>query len=159
MKIADRITDTEHAALHPLGINVFRAERDGFRLTAARTLSHDPDYRQLTVRRLMTMLRLTLDRESQWVVFEPHTAALRTVLVLHISDLLRGQFQAGAFTGATEAESFFIRADADLNPPGSVALGRIVLEVGVAPSSPLEFLVLRLTRGSDTIDIQEAARG
>ncbi|WP_327397375.1 phage tail sheath family protein [Streptomyces phaeochromogenes] len=159
VKIADRITDTEHAALHPLGINVFRAERDGFRLTAARTLSHDPDYRQLTVRRLMTMLRLTLDRESQWVVFEPHTAALRTVLVLHISDLLRGQFQAGAFTGATEAESFFIRADADLNPPGSVALGRIVLEVGVAPSSPLEFLVLRLTRGSDTIDIQEAARG
>ncbi|WP_157877772.1 phage tail sheath subtilisin-like domain-containing protein [Streptomyces kanamyceticus] len=157
--IADRISAAEHDLLHPLGINVFLPERDGFRLTAARTLSHDPAYRQLTVRRLMTMLRLTLDRESQWVVFEPHTVALRAVLVLHVEDLLRGQFRAGAFSGATEAESFFVRADADLNPPESLALGRIVLEVGVAPSSPLEFLVLRLTRGDDSLDIQEAARG
>jgi hypothetical protein len=153
--IADRVTDAEHAALHPLGINVFRAERDGFRLTAARTLSRDPYYRQLTVRRLITMLRLTLDRESQWVVFEPHTAVLRSVLVLHISDLLHDQFLAGAFAGATEAESYFVRADADLNPPESVALGRIVLEVGVAPSSPLEFIVLRITRDADAVDVQE----
>lgn len=157
--IADRVTDVEHAALHPLGINVFRAERDGFRLTAARTLSRDPDYRQLTVRRLITMLRLTLDRESQWVVFEPHTAALRAVLMLHVSDLLRGQFLAGAFAGTTEAESYFVRADADLNPPESVALGRIVLEVGVAPSSPLEFIVLRITRDGDALDVREVARG
>ena len=157
--IADPVTDAEHAALHPLGINVFRAERDGFRLTAARTLSRDPDYRQLTVRRLITMLRLTLDRESQWVVFEPHTAALRAVLVLHVSDLLHGQFLAGAFAGATEAESYFVRADADLNPPESVALGRIVLEVGVAPSSPLEFIVLRITRDGDAVDVREVPRG
>jgi hypothetical protein len=157
--IADRVTDAEHAALHPLGINVFRAERDGFRLTAARTLSRDPYYRQLTVRRLITMLRLTLDRESQWVVFEPHTAVLRSVLVLHISDLLHDQFLAGAFAGATEAESYFVRADADLNPPESVALGRIVLEVGVAPSSPLEFIVLRITQDGDAVDVQEVPRG
>jgi hypothetical protein len=157
--IADRVTDAEHAVLHPLGINVFRTERDGFRLTAARTLSRDPGYRQLTVRRLVMMLRLTLDRESQWVVFEPHTAALRAVLVLHISDLLRGQFLAGAFAGATDAESYFVRADADLNPPESVALGRIVLEVGVAPSSPLEFIVLRLTRDGDAVDVQEVPSG
>jgi hypothetical protein len=153
--IADRVAEAEHATLHPLGINVFLAERDGFRLTAARTLSRDPAYRQLTVRRLITMLRLTLDRESQWVVFEPHTVALRAVLVLHISDLLRGQFLAGAFAGATEAESYFVRADADLNPPESVALGRIVLEVGVAPSSPLEFIVLRITRDAEAVDVQE----
>ena len=153
--IADRVTEAEHATLHPLGINVFLAERDGFRLTAARTLSRDPAYRQLTVRRLITMLRLTLDRESQWVVFEPHTVALRAVLVLHVSDLLRGQFLAGAFAGATEAESYFVRADADLNPPESVALGRIVLEVGVAPSSPLEFIVLRITRDADAVDVRE----
>ncbi|MEU5342936.1 phage tail sheath subtilisin-like domain-containing protein [Streptomyces sp. NPDC020766] len=157
--IADRVTDTEHAALHPLGINVFRAERDGFRLTAARTLSRDPDYQQMTVRRLITMLRLTLDRESQWVVFEPHTAALRAVLVLHISALLRGQFRAGAFAGATEAQSYFVRADTDLNPPESIALGRTVLEVGVAPSSPLEFILLKVTRDGDTVNVREVAGG
>jgi hypothetical protein len=159
VSIADHLTATEHATLHPLGINVFMAERDGFRLTAARTLSHDPAYRHLTVRRLLTMLRLTLDRESQWVVFEPHTAGLRSVLVLHVSDLLRGQFRAGAFAGATEAESYFVRVDTELNPPESVALGRIVLEVGVAPSSPLEFIVLRITRDGDAVDVQEVPRG
>jgi Bacteriophage tail sheath protein len=156
--VADRVTGAEHAALHPLGINVFLAERDGFRLAAARTLALDPGYRQLTVRRLITMLRLTLDRESQWVVFEPHTAALRDVLVLHISDLLHGQFLAGAFAGATEAESYFVRADGDLNPPESIALGRLVLEVGVAPSSPLEFILLRITRDGDAVDVQEVPR-
>ncbi len=55
----DVVTDAVHDQLHRLGINVFRAERDGFRLTAARTLSTDPDYRQLSVRRLMTMICLT----------------------------------------------------------------------------------------------------
>jgi hypothetical protein len=157
--ISDRLTDAEHAVLHPEGINVFRAERDGFRLTAARTLSLQRDYRQLTVRRLLTMLRLTLDRESQWVVFEPNTAQLRAVLVLHISDLLRGQFQAGAFAGATEAESYFVRAGDDLNPPESIALGRMVFEVGVAPSEPLEFIVLRLTQDGGAAVVEEVPSG
>ncbi|MQY12615.1 hypothetical protein SRB5_27510 [Streptomyces sp. RB5] len=156
---ADQVTDAEHALLHPQGINVFRAERDGFRLTAARTLSRDPDYRRLTVRRLVTMLRLTLDRESQWAVFEPHTAALRQVLVLQVADLLHGLFLAGAFAGATAEQSYFVRADTDLNPPESIALGRIVLEVGIAPSSPLEFVVLRITRDDDAVNVQEVPRG
>jgi hypothetical protein len=155
--LGEQMTDAEHATLHPLGVNVFRAERDGFRLTAARTLALDPAYRQLTVRRLVTMLRLTLERESQWVVFEPHTAALRAVLVLHVADLLREQFRAGAFSGATETDSFFVRSGEDLNPPESVALGRIVLEVGIAPSAPLEFLVLRVTHDGDAVDVQEVS--
>jgi phage tail sheath protein FI len=92
-------------------------------------------------------------------VFEPHTTALRAVLVLHISDLLRAQFRAGAFAGPTEADSYFVQADADLNPPPSVALGRIVLEVGIAPSSPLEFIVLRITRDGDAVDVREVPRG
>ena len=58
------VTDAAHDRLHELGVNVYRAERDGFRLTAGRTLSTDPEYRQLSVRRLMTMLRLTLERQT-----------------------------------------------------------------------------------------------
>jgi phage tail sheath protein FI len=157
--ISDLVTDAEHDALHPLGINVFRAERDGFRLTAARTLSLDRDYRQLTVRRLLTMLRITLDRESQWAVFEPNTATLRAVLVLHLSDLLREQFRAGAFAGATEEESYFVRAGDDLNPPESIALGRVVFEVGVAPSEPLEFIVLRIVQEGGAAVIEEVPGG
>ena len=92
----DSITDSEHDQLHLLGINVYRQERDGFRLTAARTLSSDPDYRQLSVRRLMTMIALTLDRQAQWLVFEPNTADLRARLTHTVTEFLRGLFRTGA---------------------------------------------------------------
>jgi hypothetical protein len=143
------VTDAEHDELHPLGVNVFRAERDGFRLTAARTLSRDPDYQQLSVRRLMTMLALTLEQQGQWVAFEPNTADLRRELAWLITQLLRDLFRDGAFAGQSEAEAFFVRCDDSVNPPWELEQGRLVAEVGVAPASPLEFIVLRLARDAN----------
>jgi len=126
-----------------------RAERDGFRLSSARTLSSDPDLRQLSVRRLMTMLALVLHRQTQRLVFEPHTPALREVLHGVLTALLRELFRAGAFAGASEEEAFFVLCDEALNPPPSEALGRLVAEVGVCPAQPLEYLVLRITQDAD----------
>lgn len=146
---ADAITDAQADELHLLDINVFRAERDGFRLSAGHTLSTDPDYRQLSVRRLMTMLRLVLERQAQWVVFEPHTDELRRTLSAALTQLLRGLYRGGAFAGATEADSFFVRCDENLNPPWSQGLGRLVAEVGVAPASPVEYLILRISQDAD----------
>ncbi len=146
----DDVPDHEHDELHLLGINVYRAERDGYRLTSARTLSLDPRYRQLSVRRLMTMIGLTLERRTQWLVFEPGTRNLRAALSHTLEQFLRGLFRAGAFAGDTEQTSYFVRCDDRLNPPSSVALGRLVAEVGVAPSSPLEYLVLRITQDTDS---------
>jgi phage tail sheath protein FI len=135
--------------LHGLAVDVFRAERDGFRLTAARTLSSDVDYRQLTVRRLMTMLRLMLFQQSQWLVFEPHTPQLRDQLRDALVALLRELYRGGAFVGESEDEAFFVRCDETVNPGWSADLGRLVAEVGVAPASPLEYLVLRLSQDTD----------
>ncbi|MGC3992800.1 MAG: phage tail sheath subtilisin-like domain-containing protein [Propionicimonas sp.] len=143
------VTDALHDRLHGMGINVYRAERDGFRLTAARTLSTDPDYRQLSVRRLMTMLRLSLERETQWLAFEPNTAELRERLLRTVTGFLRGLAARGAFAGRTEAESFFVRCGDDLNPPSSQALGRLVTEIGVAPAQPLEYILVRIARDPD----------
>ncbi|MFL6164120.1 MAG: phage tail sheath family protein [Jatrophihabitantaceae bacterium] len=143
------VTDAEHDQLHPLGINVYRAERDGFRLTAARTLSTDAAYRQLSVRRLMTMIALSIEQQMQWLVFEPNTDALRTRLRNNLILFLRRLYRRNAFAGATEAESFFVSCDAALNPPRSQALGRLVAEVGVAPAAPLEYLVLRISQDID----------
>jgi hypothetical protein len=143
------VTDAEHAALHEADIDVFRDERDGYRLTSAHTLSRDRDYRQLSVRRLMTMLRLVLDRQSQWLVFEPHTPLLRRQLRDAIVQLLRGLYRGGAFTGDGEAAAFFVRCDEAVNPGWSSDLGRLVAEVGVAPSHPLEYLVLRISQDTD----------
>jgi phage tail sheath protein FI len=146
---ADVVTAAIHDQLHLLGVNVFRGERDGFRLSAARTLSSDPDYRQLSVRRLMTMIALTLERQSQWLVFEPNTPDLRAKLFHSLSQFLSALFRQGAFAGDTEDQSFFVRCDDALNPPESQALGRLIAEVGVAPAAPLEYLVLRISQDAD----------
>jgi phage tail sheath protein FI len=143
------VTAAVHDRLHLLGINVFRAERDGFRLSAARTMSSDPAYRQLSVRRLMTMIRLTLQRQSQFLVFEPNTLALRAKLFHTLSQFLRALYRQGAFAGASEAESYFVRCDDSLNSRQSQALGRLIAEVGVAPAAPLEYLVLRISQDAD----------
>lgn len=151
-----RVGDAEHDALFAQGINVYRAERDGFRLTSARTLSFGREYRQLSVRRLMTMLRLALDRHSQWIVFEPNTADLRERLRHTLEMFLHGLYERGAFAGETEQSAFFVRTSDDLNPPQSLALGRLVAEVGVAPAEPLEFLVLRISGDRDGVRVVES---
>jgi hypothetical protein len=145
----DLVPDAVHDQLHLIGINVFRAERDGFRLTAARTLSSDPRYRQLSVRRLMTMIALSVEREAQALVFEPNTADLRAVVSHALTEFLRDLYRQGAFAGDTEQSSFFVRCDDQLNPPESLAQGRLITEIGVAPSSPLEYLVLRISQDVD----------
>lgn len=143
------VTDAIHDRLHELGVNVFRNERDGFRLTAARTLSSDPDYRQLSVRRLMTMLRFSIEHQTQWLAFEPNNAELRERLSRVVTGFLRTMNRRGAFAGASEAESFFVRCGDDVNPLSSQALGRLVAEIGVAPSTPLEYVMVRIARDAD----------
>jgi phage tail sheath protein FI len=156
---AERITDAEHDRLHLVGVNVFRVERDGLRLTAARTLSTDPDYRQLSVRRLMTMLALVLERQTQWLVFEPNTPELRQQLTETLRNLLRALFRGGAFAGDTEEDSFFVQCDDGVNPRQSQEQGRLIAVVGVAPASPLEYLVLRISQDTDGRVQVEAGRG
>jgi len=143
------VTDAAHDRLHELGVNVYRVERDGFRLTAARTLSTDPDYRQLSVRRLLTMVRLTLQRQCADLAFEPNTPELRERLRQMITTLLRELGRRGAFAGRTDADSFFVRCGDDVNPPSSQALGRLIAEVGVAPAVPLEYILVRIARDPD----------
>lgn len=152
----DVVSPARHDELHPQGVNIYLRERDGVRLTAARTLSRDPAYRQLSVRRLLTMICRALEQQMQWVVFEPNGAALRSEVRLVTQSYLRQLFRAGAFRGATEEEAFFVRCDETNNPPYSADAGRLVAEVGVAPSEPIEFIVLHLAReGDGTLTIRE----
>ncbi len=147
--VLEPVSPAAHAVLHPAGVNVYLRERDGVRLTAARTLSRDPAYRQLSVRRLVTMLRRTLDQQMQWSVFEPNDARLRRDLRRMVGGFLGELFRLAAFAGATEEESFFVRCDEEQNPQRVVDAGQLVCEIGVAPAEPLEFIVLRVERGGD----------
>lgn len=146
---SERIPPARHDELHPQGINVFLRERDGVRLTAGRTLSRDPRWRQLSVRRLMLLLRRTLERQTWWVVFEPNGPALWADLRHHLRLFLGRLYRAGAFRGATEEEAFFVRCDGEINSPRVLDRGELIVEVGVAPAEPLEFLVLRFRREAD----------
>jgi hypothetical protein len=155
VNVADVVSSARHDALHPQGINVYLRERDGVRLTAARTMSRDPQYRQLSVRRLVVLIRRTLEQQMQWAVFEPNNASLRREVRLLLETFLRGLFREGAFRGATEAESFFVRCDDSLNPPYVTDVGRLIAEIGIAPSEPIEFILLRLSReGDGTLSVQ-----
>jgi hypothetical protein len=159
LDVRETVSPAQHDELHPLGINVYLLERDGVRLTAARTLSSDPDFRQLSVRRLLVLIRRTLEQQMQWVVFEPNNSALRAELRQLLNVYLRQLFTAGAFRGATEDESFFVRCDDTNNPQRIADLGQLLVEVGVAPSEPLEFIVLRLSRDADGSLTATEARG
>lgn len=147
--VTDVVTPARHDELHPNAINVYLKERDGIRLTSARTLSADPRYRQLSVRRLMTMLRRVLYRQMQWVVFEPNTSQLRGDIRNQLDAFLRQLFAANAFAGARPEDAFFVRCDDELNSQAIIDQGQLLAYVGVAPAEPLEFLMLRIARGGD----------
>lgn len=138
--VAEAVDDARHAALHRLGIDVFRADPAGIVLTAARTLATDPALRQLTVRRLLLLVRRAVRRQLAWTAFEPDDDALRAGLRRHLDHLLGDLFDAGAFAGATPEESWFVR----ITDPDVAGPGQVVVEIGLAPSVPLEFLVVRV---------------
>ncbi|MFN0123893.1 MAG: phage tail sheath C-terminal domain-containing protein [Blastocatellia bacterium] len=157
--VEELVSPGRHDELHPLGINVYLAERDGVRLTGARTLSRDPQWRQLSVRRLVSLVRRTLDEQMQWTVFEPNGEPLRAELRQFLRNWLRQLFRLGAFRGATEEQAFFVRCDETNNPPYVTDTGRLLVEIGVAPAEPLEFIVLRLAReGDGTLTLEETTR-
>jgi hypothetical protein len=147
--VEQRFAGAERDELHLAGINVFALEHDGVRLTAARTLSSDPQWRQLSVRRLVTMIARALRAQMAWAVFESADEILRSEL-RHVLDAFLHELHArGALAGARPSDGFFVRCDDSNNPRASVDAGRLVVDVGIAPVEPLEYIVLRLERRDD----------
>jgi hypothetical protein len=152
------IVDALHGLLNSEGINVIRAEAGrGVRVAGARTLSSDPSWRFLNVRRLVSMVEKSALCACQWMVFEPNDLRLREVVRLGITELLRAIWTRGALVGKNVDEAFYVKCDAANNPPSAVALGELLVEVGVAPASPSEFVVFRVGRVQDRFQLAEAS--
>jgi hypothetical protein len=150
------VNDAEQGVLNPEGINCIRAfPGRGIRVYGARTVSSNPDWRFVNVRRLMLMIEEAVDEATQWAVFEPHDFTLRQMLVLSISSFLETLWRQGALVGATPAEAFYVKCDDTTNPPEVVAQGKIITEVGVAPTKPVEFIVFRVGRTVEELEIVE----
>jgi len=116
----------------------------------------DPDWRFVNVRRLMSMVEKALELALQWVVFEPNDVFTRARVALSVTNFLLSLHEQGMFAGATPQESFYVTCDDTNNPEREVDLGRLLVEVGIAPAVPFEFVVVRVGRVQDSLQVKEA---
>jgi phage tail sheath protein FI len=143
------ITKGEHDALNPVGVNCIRAfPGRGIRIWGARTLSSEPEWRYLNVRRLFNYLEDSILNGTQWAVFEPNDRALWAKVRRSIAAFLTMEWRKGALFGATPGEAFFVNCNDETNPSEAIDLGQLTCEIGVAPVKPAEFVIFRLSQFS-----------
>ena len=141
------VTKNEQSLLNPIGINCIRPfGTRGIRIWGARTLSSDSDWRYINVRRLFNMVETTILDGTQYAVFEPNDMKLWQGVSRTLTGFLDGLWRDGALFGASPAEAFFVKCDAETNPPASIDEGRMVVEVGLAPVKPAEFVIFRVSQ-------------
>ncbi|HKP51323.1 MAG TPA: phage tail sheath C-terminal domain-containing protein [Chloroflexia bacterium] len=152
------VSDPTHGLLNTEGINVIKAlPGRGLRIEGARTVSADPDWRYVNVRRLLMMIEKAIYLCTQWAVFEPNDHITRAKMRLSLTSFLSALWQRGALTGDKLAEAFAVKCDEENNPPHERANGRLLAEVRVAPSRPFEFVVLRVGRTQNEFEVSEAS--
>ncbi len=153
------VGDEVHGILNPAGINVIRplAGR-GIRIFGARTVSSEQDWRFVNVRRLLMMIEKAIYVSTQWAVFEPNDAITRAKLRLSLTSFLLSLWQKGALMGGAANKAFYVKCDDENNPETERGNGRLLAEVGVAPSQPFEFVILRVGRTDNEFEITEATR-
>jgi len=138
------VTKGEYDILYPLAINAILKLRDGIYVWGSRTLSADPEWLQINIRRLFNFLEKSIENGTQWVAFEPNDATLWKSIERNITAFLRIQWLEGKLVGATEKEAFFVHCNAETNPPEVVNAGQVITVIGVAPSRPAEFVIFRI---------------
>jgi phage tail sheath protein FI len=144
----------EQEVLNPLGINCIRAlPNRGIRVWGARTLSSDPEWKYVNVRRYFLYLEASIDRGTQWAVFEPNGERLWANVRTTVTDFLYNEWVGGALLGVTPKEAFFVRCDRSTMTQNDLDNGRLICLVGVAALKPAEFVIFRI--GQKTADSRD----
>ncbi|WP_305972042.1 MULTISPECIES: phage tail sheath subtilisin-like domain-containing protein [unclassified Mameliella] len=145
------INTRQQEALNPEGINCLRFfEGRGFRVWGARTVSSDPEWKYLNVRRHFAYLERSIERGTQWAVFEPNGHRLWSNVQRTIEDFLYNEFVSGRLAGRTPQQAYFVRCDETTMSQNDRDNGRLVCLIGVAPLYPAEFVIFRI--GQKTAD-------
>lgn len=139
------ITQGEQEVLNPEGINCLRAFAGrGDLVWGARTLSTDPEWKYVNVRRLLMFLEHSIDRGTQWAAFEPNAEPLWLQIRGAIENFLQDGWRTGALAGAKPSEAYFVRCDRTTMTQDDIDQGRLVCLIGVAPLRPAEFVTFRI---------------
>jgi phage tail sheath protein FI len=131
----------------PSNINVirdFRPESRAIRAWGARVVTSDPDYKYVPVRRLLLFIEKSIDRNMNWVVFEPNAEPLWTRVRLSITSFLTTVWRNGALEGVTADQAFFVNCDRTTMTQADIDNGRLICVVGVAAVKPAEFVIIRI---------------
>ncbi len=150
------LTKGEHDQLNPDGINCIRTfAGQGIRVWGARTLSSDPEWRYLNVRRLFNYIEKSILSGTSWVVFEPNDHKLWDSVKRTITMFLRRVWRDGALFGQNPAQAFYVKCDEENNPPENRDAGILTVEIGVAPVKPAEFVVFRVSQFAEGAGLEE----
>lgn len=160
LDLAFAVSNAEQDRLNPAGVNCLRAfPGRGIRVWGARTLaaSADAEWTYVSVRRLFLTAGRWIERNMAGAAFEPNVARLWASITRDLNAYFNGLFQQGALKGASAAEAFYVKCDAETNPPEVRDAGMLVTEIGLAPALPAEFVVVRIIHGVSGVTISDSA--
>jgi phage tail sheath protein FI len=141
------VTSGQQDILNPSGINCLRKlPGRGIRVWGSRTLSSDPLWKYVNVRRLFIYLEESINKATQWVVFEPNDIPLWARVRQTIDQFLTDSWQSGMLAGASPSQAFFVKCDRTTMSQNDIDNGKLVCVIGVAPVKPAEFVIFRLAQ-------------
>lgn len=144
------LTRNEQALMNPRGVNIIRDFDDmGIRVYGARTLSTDTEWKYLNVRRLFQVVRQSVTKGTEWVVFEPNNEILWGNIERNIRAYLKTLWSSNALMGKTPEEAFYVRCNASTNPTENIDRGLVTIEIGIAPVKPAEFVQINIQQKID----------
>jgi len=141
------ISHAEQGPMNMGGVNCIRYFRnEGFLVWGARTYCKSAQWRYLNVRRLFNMIEESIAESTRWIVFEPNDRTLWNAIRRDVSAFLMGFWRDGALLGRTPEEAFYVKCDEENNPIDSINEGRVVIEIGIAPVKPAEFVMFKISQ-------------
>jgi len=146
--VTHALSKADQDGLNPAGVNCIRILNNNITVWGARTVGGDAnaELKYISVRRTLLFLRESIQEGTQWAVFEPNTPSLWAQITRNITAFLTTVWRSGALFGTTPAEAFFVKCDAETNPPELRDLGQVVTEIGVAIARPAEFVIFRISQ-------------
>ena len=155
-----KVSKGDQDVLNPFPVNInvlrdFTAQSRGLRVYGARCITSNAEWMYVNIRRLFIFLEHSLDIGTQWAVFEPNDQALWARLTQSVSAFLTTVWNDGALMGAKASDAFFVRCDQTTMTPDDIQNGRLVMQIGVAPVFPAEFVIIQIGQWQGGSSVQE----